>query len=313
LSAPAAANGSAKVGTAVVLMNGASGGMAKEGEIREALAGAGVAGADIRIVEGRRLVAAASDAVSEGATVLIAAGGDGTVSAVASAVAGVEGVAMGVLPVGTLNHFAKDLGIPLDLAGAARVIAGGNVRVVDVGEVKGRVFVNNASIGIYPTMVRKRDEIRERLGRGKMSAMFAAGLSVFRRHPMVHLRIDVGDRCVDQRTPFVFVGNNNYEVSLLSLGRRAALDRGELCLYYTRRTGRWGLVWLSLRALFGRLAQDKDFEAVCLPEVYIESRRSKLLLAVDGEVVEVAPPLLFRTRPGGLRVLAPAASGVEVI
>lgn len=292
-------------GTVVVLINAASGAQPAQVEnVRRALADAGIT-AQIREIPGRHLVAAADDAVSQGATTIVAAGGDGTVSAVASALAGIEGVSLGVLPTGTLNHFAKDLGIPLDLAAAARVIAGAHTRPVDVGEVKGRVFINNASIGLYPSMVRRRDEIRQRLGHGKWTAMFRAALSVLRRHPTVHMRIDVGDHCVQHRTPFLFVGNNNYVVNLFALGRRDALDRGQLCLYYTRRTGRLGLVRLAIRALLGTLKQDKDFEALCLPEVYIESGRSRLHLAIDGEVIEVSPPLLFRTRPGALRVLVP--------
>lgn len=195
------------------------------------------------------------------------------------------------------------------MAGAARVIAEGEVRAVDVGEVNGHVFVNNASIGIYPTMVRRRDEMRQRLGRGKWSAMLAAALSLLRRHPMVHVRIDAEDRCVEQRTPFVFVGNNDYEMRLFMLGRRASLDRGELCLYFTRRTGRLAMVRLAMRALVGTLAQDKDFEVMRLRRVYIESGRSRLLLGVDGEVREVVPPLAFRSWPGALRVLVPAREG----
>jgi diacylglycerol kinase family enzyme len=171
------------------------------------------------------------------------------------------------------------------------------------------VFVNNASIGVYPTMVRRRDEMRQRLGRGKWAAMLAAGLSLLRRHPMLHLRISAEGRSVEQRTPFVFVGNNNYEISLFSLGTRGSLERGELCLYFARRTGRWGLVRLAVRAVLGTLRQDKDFEAMCLEEVYIESGRPRVLLGVDGEVREVGPPLRFRSWRGALRVIVPAAQG----
>lgn len=299
----------------VVLVNVASGiagvdAARREADVRGALDGAGVSGAVVRLVKGGEMARAAREAAGQGATVVVAAGGDGSVSAVAGVLAGTETV-LGVMPMGTLNHFARDLGIPLELDGAARVIAAGEARPVDVGEVNGHVFVNNASIGIYPTMVRRRDEMRQRLGRGKWAAMMAAGLSLLRRHPMIHLRIDMEDRCVEQRTPFVFVGNNNYEISLLSLGTRASIDRGELCLYYARRTGRWGLIRLALRAVLGTLKQDKDFEAMCLKEVYIESGRSRLWMGVDGEVKEVAPPLRFRSWAGALKVLMPSSGEVR--
>jgi diacylglycerol kinase family enzyme len=260
---------------------------------------------EVRAVKGGELARAAKEAVAAGAATVVASGGDGTVSAVASALAGTE-TTLAILPTGTLNHFAKDLGLPLDLPAAAAVVAAGHVRPVDVGAVNGHVFVNNASIGIYPTMVRRRDEMRERLGRGKWAAMLAAALSLLKRHPMIHLRIGAEDRCEEQRSPFVFVGNNNYEIALFSLGTRAAVDRGELCLYFARRTGRWGMIRMALRALLGTLTQDKDFEAMCLSEVSIDSHRDKLWMGIDGEVREVKPPLRFRSWPGALKVLAPA-------
>jgi diacylglycerol kinase family enzyme len=129
------------------------------------------------------------DALGRRPDAIVASGGDGTISAVASRLVNQE-IPMGILPTGTLNHFAKDLGIPLDLAGACGVIAAGRVRQVDVGKVNDRTFINNASIGLYPHMVKKRDEIRERLGRGKFVAMFFAFLTVFRRYPTVRVRIN---------------------------------------------------------------------------------------------------------------------------
>jgi diacylglycerol kinase family enzyme len=175
-------------------------------------------------VEVRRAIEAKPDAI-------VAAGGDGTVSAVASALAGSD-IPLGVLPTGTLNHFAKDLGIPLRLEDAARVIGAGSARHIDIATVNGRTFINNSSIGIYPHIVQKRDEIRERLGRGKWSAMLRAFLTVFTRYPTVHVRINSPTIAFERNTPFVFVGNNHYEISLNMLGKRPALDGHELCVYF---------------------------------------------------------------------------------
>jgi len=241
---------------------------------------------------------------------VIAGGGDGTVSTVAGALVGSR-AALGVLPMGTLNHFARDLHVPPKLDLAARLIADAVrapdqfVRAVDIGEVNGRCFVNNASIGLYPHIISKREKQQERLGRGKWLAMFVAIVAVFRRYPLLRVALEVEGETHPRVTPFVFVGNNRYEMNLMAAGARGCLDRGELSLYFAHRTGRFGLLWLALRGLFGRLDQAKDFEAVCLPAFAIETPKKTLKIAVDGEVTRMVPPLHFLVRPGALRVIAP--------
>jgi diacylglycerol kinase family enzyme len=296
----------------IALVNPASGTMsaadreAKVQALRAALAGAGLE-AEVRPTPGPELERAALEtATSPGVDAVVAAGGDGTVSAVAGALvkAGAP-VPLGIIPAGTLNHFAKDLGLPLDPAAAAAVVAVGHVRAVDVGEVNGRVFVNNSSIGLYPQIVRQRDRIRERLGSGKWTAMAVACVSVFRRHPVVHVTIETGGRVRRCTTPFVFVGNNRYEIDLFALGARPALDRGELSVYFTTRTSRFALLTLAIRAAFGRLEQARDFESLTLKQFQIETNRRTLPVAHDGEVTRMDPPLRYRTLPKALRVLAP--------
>ena len=179
----------------VVLLNagaGPDGRGTDPAAVAEAFAAAGVE-ADLRPTPGPELVAAARAAAAEGFDCVVAAGGDGTVSTVASALAG-TGATMGVLPAGTLNHFAKDLALPQGVADAARVIAAGRARAVDAAEVNGRTFVNNASIGLYPHIVSKRDRQRERLGRNKWLAMLLAAVAVFRRYPVVNVVLDTGER-----------------------------------------------------------------------------------------------------------------------
>ncbi len=241
----------------------------------------------------------------DGATALIAGGGDGTIGAIASLLAGTP-KALGVLPLGTFNHFAKDLGVPSDITEAARVAASGRVVAVDVGEVNGRVFVNNSSIGIYPRIVRRRQRQQERLGRGKWAAFLFAAVAVFRLYPFLVVRLNVDGRMMLRRTPFVFVGNNVYQMEGLSVGARQRLDAGVLSLYVTHRTGRMGLAVLALRALFGRLRAAKDFDALTAREVWIETRRPRRLrVATDGEVTVMRTPLRYRIRPGALRVIVP--------
>jgi diacylglycerol kinase family enzyme len=278
-----------------------NGSIDREVAVRAAFEQAGAA-ADVRAVPGDRIAAEAKAALAT-VNVIVAAGGDGTVSAIASVMAG-SGKPMGVLPSGTLNHFAKDMRLPIDLPDAARVIAHGKPRAIDVAEVNGRVFINNSSIGFYPHVVQHRDRQMERLGRGKWMAMLVAWLSVFRRDPTVLVRLTSDDGQTQIcKTPFVFVGNNRYEIDLLNLGARTALDRGELCVYFTRRTGRWGLITLAARALFNRLNQSRDFEMKLVKELWIETGKTKLSVSLDGEVTYLQPPLHYQIRPGQLQVM----------
>ena len=234
---------------------------------------------------------------------IVAGGGDGTINAVASALVGTNKT-LGILPLGTLNHFAKDLGLPLDFASATRNIIEGQVVQVDVGEVNGHVFLNNASLGLYPSIVREREK-QQRLGRSKWLAFLWATLTVFRRYPFLHVRLSVDGQAFVRRTPFVFIGNNEYEMDNFNIGGRGCLNAGLLSLYVTHRTGRWGLLRLALRALLGRLREAKDFDALCAKEVWIETRRKRLHVATDGEITVMSTPLHCRVRPGALRVIVP--------
>ena len=276
-------------------------------QIRSALDAAGVSCA-LCPAEGHDLSAATHQAMQSKPQAVVAAGGDGTISAVASALAGSD-IPLGVLPTGTLNHFAKDLGIPLQLQEAAQVIGAGNVRSIDIASVNGQIFINNSSIGIYPHIVQKRDEIRERLGRGKWSAMLMALLNVFKRYPTVHVRINSPTVAFERNTPFVFVGNNRYEISLNMLGKRLALDGHELCVYFPNRTGRFGLLRLALRAVLGRLDQAKDFDQLSIDQLWIDTDRQSVRVALDGEVTRLKPPLHYQIKPSALNVLAPPANG----
>jgi diacylglycerol kinase family enzyme len=251
--------------------------------------------------EVRRL---AQQAVQARFPTVVAGGGDGTLNAVASALVGTE-VALGVLPLGTLNHFAKDLCIPLDLASAVHTIRAGWTRRVDVGEVNGHIFLNNSSLGLYPRLVRHRTKQQERLGRGKWPAFLWAALTLFQRYPFLQVRLCLEGQALVRRTPFVFIGNNVYQLDLFNLGARACLDAGACSVYVTHRTGRLGLLILAVRALFGRLHTAKDFDHWCVPEVRIDTGATRLLVATDGEVRVMETPLHYRIRPSALRVIVP--------
>jgi diacylglycerol kinase family enzyme len=217
---------------------------------------------------------------------------------------------MGILALGTLNHFARDAGIPIALEDAVKVIAAGHARDVDLASVNDRIFVNNSSIGVYPQVVRHREAQRQRLGRGRWLAMFFAAVDALRRFPVVRVRIGVEDRTVLRTTPFVFVGNNEYEMSLFTVRGRKSLDCGRLSLYVANRTGRFGMFRLALRALVSRLDQAKDFDSALLSELWVETGKRHLHVALDGEVETMKPPLHYRSVPKALKVIVPANGNV---
>ncbi|MDQ3323098.1 MAG: diacylglycerol kinase family lipid kinase [Acidobacteriota bacterium] len=253
---------------------------------------------------GEDLMKLAGEAARSDAQIVVAGGGDGTISGVASKIIGTDKI-FGILPLGTLNHFSKDLQIPQDLTEAARVIAEGNVQKIDVGEVNGQIFINNSSIGLYPSIVRRREK-QQRLGRGKWTAAFWAATNVLRRYPFLNIKLIIDEREVRRKTPFLFVGNNEYEMDFLNIGTRKCLDDGKLSVYLLHRTGRAGLFMLALRSVFGVMQRAKDFESVCAADFEIETPHKKsLLVAYDGEVSQMQTPLCYKIRPKALSVLVP--------
>jgi len=235
---------------------------------------------------------------------VVVAGGDGTIGTAAAALAD-TGLPLGIVPLGTLNHFARDAGIPLDPDLAVEVIAAGHRREVDLGEVNGRIFVNNSAVGLYPEMVRFREETQLRTGRSKRAAMLGASLRALRSFRRKRLWISAPGLETPLRTPLLFVGNNRYQVNLLALGRREALDEGELCLYAIRARNRGHLIWAGIRGLFGKLDQQRDFLTAYVPELEISANRAALTLALDGETLTLPTPLRYRIRPRALTLIVP--------
>jgi diacylglycerol kinase family enzyme len=242
-------------------------------------------------------------AVESDAEIIVAGGGDGTISGVAVEVHK-AGKTLGVLPLGTLNNFSKDLGIPQELEEAIRVIADGHTKVIDLAEVNGRIFINNSSIGLYPRMVRKREK-QQRLGRGKWFAALWASLRMFKLSPFLKVNIKVDDKQFLRKTPFVFVGNNEYDMDVYNIGRRNELDRGKLGVYFLHRGGRWGVIMMLVRTAFGRLKQWRDFEIVTTDEITIKTRRRRVHVAFDGEVDIMRSPLIYKSIPAALKVIVP--------
>jgi len=234
---------------------------------------------------------------------IIAAGGDGTINAVAAELIGTP-KRLGVLPLGTLNHFAKDLAIPLELDQAARIIVEGRPVRIDAASVNGRFFFNNSSLGLYPRMVAARQR-QQQEGWMKWCAWLPALWQTARSYPVMAVRIQSGEREWMRRTPIVFVGNNRYELQGWGIGSRACLDGGLLHVSVVRQTGRWALVRMILYSLFGRLETVREFESLCSEDLRIETRRRRLPVALDGEVVVLNTPLHYRIHPRALAIMVP--------
>ncbi|MEO5699781.1 MAG: diacylglycerol kinase family protein, partial [Casimicrobiaceae bacterium] len=293
--------------THIVLLNHGAGSMGDDpvGTLRAHFARHGVK-AEVRLLpEGTDVAKAAEDARAESPQVIVAGGGDGTINAVAGALVDTD-VVLGVLPLGTLNHFAKDMGIPLDLEQAVEVACGGRVTRVDVARVNGRLFVNNSSLGLYPQVVRAREAITQRLGHAKWPAFLWAAVGALRRYPFMQVQLTTDARTRSYRTPLVFIGNNSYILDGLELGERACLTAGHLSVHVVKRSDRLGLLVLAARALVGRLRQGHDFETFCATEVRIAARRTSLMVATDGEVNRLDTPLAYVIEPRALAVLVPS-------
>lgn len=292
-------------GPIAVILNPASGsGTAATADgLTELFAQRGVAAAITLLGDGVSVPEVVHQAITAGAPAVVAAGGDGTVSAVAAALIGSD-VPLGVLPVGTLNHFAKDLGLPLELGEAIEIVQNRNARVVDAGEVNGRIFLNNSSIGVYPRLVELRDRYRES-GITKWIAAVWAGLAVLRLRPFMGVRIESPEGVLLRRTPFVLVGNNEYHMSGLHPTSRDSLTGGKLAVYVMKAQGRPSLLWLAWQVLRRGVSKTPELDFLSVAEATVETRRRNLQVALDGEVVTLQSPLRYKILPGVLRVLAP--------
>lgn len=290
----------------IAVINGNAGGM-KSPEARETLtalvAAALPGGSLVFMAEGDDATALAKEAVGNGAEMVIAGGGDGTINAVAAALVHTECV-LGVLPLGTLNHFAKDLKIPLELEAAVEILSTGIATNVDVGSVNDQVFLNNSGLGLYPAIVQLR-ESRQEQGWSKWPAAAWATLKALAHYRRLTIKVSVEGRQILRTTPIVFVGNNEYVLDGVQIPSRERLTAAVLCLYIPHPTGPLKLLWFSVRALFGRPRTGDDFDAMMVTECLIESRHRHLRISIDGEVTRLPTPLHFKVQPGALRVMVP--------
>jgi diacylglycerol kinase family enzyme len=260
----------------------------------------------IRLLDGARIAKAAEKL--KGHNMIVVGGGDGTLGAAAEVLAGSD-TALGILPLGTHNHFARQIGIPQDLPGAARVLAKGRRKAVDLGAVDGHVFLNNASIGFYPSLVRTREQAQQRHGLPKWLANLPASWTALRRLRHHRLRVKVDGVEQEVRTPLLFIGNNVYALKGGQVGERVALDQGKLSLYAVEGRTRLGALWFGLRVLGGLADLQRDFAVVATcRKLTVGAHAHYIHIALDGEVHRLESPLNFEIRRRALRVVMPSAA-----
>jgi diacylglycerol kinase family enzyme len=214
---------------------------------------------------------------------------------------------LGILPLGTRNHLARELGIPLDLPGAAKLIAERPTRRIDLARVNGEAFVNNASVGLYPSLVRRRDVAHKRHGLPKWLAAIPATAGAIANLHNDRLNLDTPEGRQSLRTPMLFVGNNRYALDAGKIGKRETLDGGRLALYAVAPKSPPRLAAFALRTIIGRADPDFDFAAVGeMAGFTVNGAGQSIFIALDGEVKSLALPLEFEIEPCGLTVVAPS-------
>ncbi|MBL8447121.1 MAG: diacylglycerol kinase [Zoogloeaceae bacterium] len=269
-------------------------------------------GRKLEIVVARRprdLPGLARRAAERGPCILAAAGGDGTLNAVAE-VAREKNLPLGIIPLGTFNYFARDLGIPEDPAGAARVLTEGQPRRVAAGFANGRIFLNNASFGLYRRLIEERETHKRRFGRRRLVALFSALATLLQRHRVYHLHLEVNGEPVAFSTLSVFFGRNALQLEQLGLDEALCVARGELAVLAPREVGRLRMLGLMLQGALGQLETAADLRQGCARRVEIKrlgGGGQRIKVAIDGEVAECRLPLVVESIPEALWMMVPTA------
>lgn len=302
-----------------IVMNAGSGNQ-EGGSVREAIASAFTRAGrrhELRLVEKSRDLAvvarqAVADAVAQGG-VVVGAGGDGTLNTVAQAVLG-SGRPFGVLALGTFNYFARTHGLPTVIADALQALLNGRPRRVQVGLINDRVFLVNASLGLYPEVMQDREAYKARLGRSRGVALIAGIATLLRHHRQLRLQIVLADgqakvRARVIRTPTVFVANNRLQLEQLGIDQAHRVDEGELVAVTLRPVKTLTMLWLMLRGAMGQLGEAEQVVSAAFESLTVKPTRlypgQRIKVSIDGEVDWMKSPLTFRPSPQPLWLIKP--------
>ena len=266
--------------------------------------------AELRQVEGKEIDAAARRAVEEDFDTIVGAGGDGTIMTVAGALMD-SGHRFGVLPLGTFNYFARGLGIPEDPKAAAEVILAGGTRRVSLAEVNGHVFLNNISLGIYPAILKNREQVYARWGRRRVAAHWSAAKTFLRFQRPLFLTLLADGREMRIKTPLLFVARSAYQLESFGLAGSDCVAEGRFAVFAAPDTGRAGMFLKASRLVRQKMQEGRDFELVCAEEVTIAGRSLHLTVACDGEKMRMRTPLRLRVHRDAIEVYAPPEDAVS--
>jgi len=283
--------------------------------IASVLNSAGRAHEILRVEDATKIGEIAHQAVEkarQNAGIVVAAGGDGTLNAVAQATLG-SGCQFGVIPQGTFNYFGRTHGISSDAAEATRGLLTARVQPVQVGLVNGRVFLVNASLGLYPQLLEDREEQKQRHGRSRLVAAWAALVTIFRRYRPMRVKLEHGGHTHELQTLTLFVGNNRLQLEQVGL-ESESVEEGKLAAILLKPVPTLTLLWLALQGAMGNLARARDVEHFASSSLTITPsfrRIRRLKVATDGEISWMDTPIEFRVAPDPLLLLKPIAAVPE--
>lgn len=256
---------------------------------------------------GDALAALVDAQIEKGASLVVAAGGDGTVMALADAMLGRD-VPLAVLPLGTFNYFARGLGSSEDVEEAARQILAGRAHPISVGQVNGQVFLNNASLGIYPAILRERETVYRRWGRRRLAAHWSVVKTFLRFQRPMRLTLVADGTASQRRTALVFVARSAFQLDAFGIEGGEAIHDDAFAVLVARAEGRRALFALTWRLVTRSPRRGRDYDLLSARELVIESPRKRLLLAFDGEKRRESAPFHFAMSTDKLRIILPPAS-----
>lgn len=279
--------------------------------------GCGAAGRSLRLFEvddPARLASLAREAVDAALAaqgVVVAAGGDGTINAVAQ-IAHRQGCAFGVLPQGTFNYFSRTHDIPAPTEESLQLLLNGQPHPVQVGLVNDRLFLVNASLGLYVKLLEDREAFKAQLGRSRLVAMGSALVTLLRGYRLWHLQMAAKGEEREIRTPTLFVGNNALQFKQVGMPEAQALDQGELGAVALEPLGRLALLGLAMRGAMGRLGEADEVINFSFKTLHVKPARGlakrRVRVATDGEIGWLQMPLVFRVAPEPLWLVKPLIS-----
>jgi diacylglycerol kinase family enzyme len=257
-------------------------------------------------VGGHNLQRQTRSTVAQAPGTIVVAGGDGTINTVAAACLEANRP-FGILPAGTFNYVARNLSLPTDIPGAVSVIIEGRTRAVDVGEINGQIFLNNAGFGLYSRLVERRELDKQRWGRNRVVAVLSGIRCLLGTHPLYQVEITADGKTDRLLTTTLFFGSNPLQMETFNTAAADCLRHHKLAVLSLEVHSRWEIALAAAAALLGRLDMASNVETFCANSVRVQTRRRALKVAFDGEITMLRPPLDVMLRPGALQIFAPAS------